>query len=79
MKSVQLAFGKPFKSQLEDLDKLIEVAKSGINTEIETDQESLIAIAPMKAMRGKLKCSISKSDTNNWLLKLKFNEMESIQ
>ena len=65
--------GKPFKDQLEELDKLIELTKSGTDTEIETDQENLIAIAPMKAMQGKLKCSISKSETNNWLLKLKFN------
>tara|TARA_B100001013_G_scaffold298827_1_gene199808 strand:+ start:66 stop:329 length:264 start_codon:yes stop_codon:yes gene_type:complete len=65
--------GKPFKDQLEQLDKLIEVTKSGTDTEIETDQENIIAIAPMKAMQGKLKCSISKSETNNWLLKLKFN------
>ena len=63
--------GKSFKSQLEELDKLIEVTKSGTNTQIETDQENLIAIAPMKAMKGKLKCFISKSN-DNWLLKLKF-------
>jgi len=63
--------GKSFKSQLEELDKLIEVTKSGTNTQIETDQENLIAIAPMKAMQGKLKCFISKSN-DNWLLKLKF-------
>ena len=68
-----LLIGKPFKDQLEQLDKLIEVTKSGTDTEIETDQENLIAIAPMKAMQAKLKCSISKSETNNWLLKLKFN------
>ena len=68
-----LFIGKPFKDQLEQLDKLIEVTKSGTDTEIETDQENLIAIAPMKAMQAKLKCSISKSETNNWLLKLKFN------
>lgn len=63
--------GKSFKSQLEELDKLIEVTKSGTNTQIETDQENLIAIAPIKAMKGKLKCFISKSN-DNWLLKLKF-------
>ena len=68
-----LLIGKPFKDQLEQLDKLIEVTKSGTDTEIESDQENLIAIAPMKAMQAKLKCSISKSETNNWLLKLKFN------
>ena len=58
--------GKPFKDQLEQLDKLIEVTKSGTDTEIETDQENLIAIAPMKAMHAKLKCSISKSETKTW-------------
>ena len=58
--------GKPFKDQLEQLDKLIEVTKSGTDTEIETDQENLIAIAPMKAMQAKLKCSISKSETKTW-------------
>ena len=63
--------GKSFKNQLEELDKFIEVTKSGTNVEIETDQETLIAIAPMKAMQAKLKCSISKSN-DNWLLKLKF-------
>ena len=63
--------GKSFKNQLEELDKFIEVTKSGTNVEIETDQENLIAIAPMKAMQAKLKCSISKSN-DNWLLKLKF-------
>ena len=63
--------GKSFKNQLEELDKFIEVTKSGTNVEIETDQENLIAIAPMKAMQAKLKCSISKSN-DKWLLKLKF-------
>tara|TARA_B100000029_G_scaffold108056_1_gene99346 strand:+ start:2864 stop:3127 length:264 start_codon:yes stop_codon:yes gene_type:complete len=65
--------GSPFKDQLKELDRLIEKTKSGTNIQIETDQENLIAIAPMKAMQGKLKCSISKSETNNWLLKLKIN------
>ena len=64
-------FGKSLKNQLEELDKLIEVTKSGTNVEIETDQENLIAMAPIKAMQAKLKCSISKSN-DNWLLKLKF-------
>ena len=62
---------KPFRNQLEELDKLIEIAKSGVYIEIETDQENLIAIAPIKIMKVKLKCSISKSK-NNWLLKIKF-------
>jgi hypothetical protein len=61
--------GKSFKVQLQELDKVIEITKNGTNTQIETDQENLIAMAPIKAMRGELKCSISKSNSY-WILKL---------
>ena len=67
--------GRSFKFQLQELDKLIEITKNGKNTQIETDQENLIAMAPMKAMRGKLKCSISKSNSY-WILKLIKPEFE---
>tara|TARA_B110000263_G_C15249191_1_gene483225 strand:+ start:999 stop:1265 length:267 start_codon:yes stop_codon:yes gene_type:complete len=66
--------GQSLKEQFEELEKLILVAQSGIDIQIETDQENLISIAPLKAMNAKLKCFMSKNQQNIWCLKLLNNK-----
>jgi hypothetical protein len=61
--------GQSLKEQFEELGKLILVAQSGIDIQIETDQENLISIAPLK-----LKCFMSKNQQNIWCLKLLNNK-----
>lgn len=61
--------GNSLKKQVERLNQLISLGGSEKDIEIETDQESLIAIFPTKAMKVNRKCAITKSG-QYWILKL---------
>tara|TARA_B100001142_G_scaffold330205_1_gene396996 strand:+ start:4337 stop:4597 length:261 start_codon:yes stop_codon:yes gene_type:complete len=65
--------GKTLKQQLEELEQQIQVATTGVDIWIETNEENLISIAPLKAMNAKLKCAISKNNKDIWSLKLMKN------
>ena len=59
------------KTQLQNLENYISIAsKEKIEIWIDSDQETFLAMAPLKAINAKLKCSILEVDKGIWRIKL---------
>ena len=59
------------KTQIQNLETCIATAsKEKIEIWIDSDQETFLSIAPIKAINAKLKCSILKIETGIWRIKL---------
>jgi len=59
------------KTQLQNLENYISIAsKEKIEIWIDSDQETFLAIAPLKAVTAKLKCSILEVEKRIWRIKL---------
>ena len=59
------------KTQVQNLENCISiVSKEKIEVWIDSDQETFLAMAPLKAINAKLKCSILEVDKGIWRIKL---------
>ena len=59
------------KTQLQNLENYISIAsKEKIEIWIDSDQETFLAIPPLKAVTAKLKCSILEVEKGIWRIKL---------
>lgn len=59
------------KTQVQNLENCISIAfEEKIEIWIDSDQETFLAIAPLKAVTAKLKCSILEVEKGIWRIKL---------
>lgn len=59
------------KTQVQNLETCIATAsKEEIEIWIDSDQETFLSIAPIKAINAKLKCSILEIEKGIWRIKL---------
>ncbi|MQG18254.1 MAG: hypothetical protein FI687_00540 [SAR202 cluster bacterium] len=55
------------KTQMQNLEDCISIAsKEKIEIWIDSDQETFLAMAPLKAINAKLKCSIKEIEKQIW-------------
>ena len=59
------------KTQVQNLENCISIAfEEKIEIWIDSDQETFLSIAPIKAINSKLKCSILEIEKGIWRIKL---------